>query len=195
MSNLRNLVKKYKEKFSIQDNQIIKQLLSIEFNEERMLGLLFLVEFYKKNHNEVYEFYLENLDSVNNWNLVDCSAHLIIGKHLIKNNFVKEEVKKLAIANNMWHRRVAMVSLWMPIRKEHTEFYDLVIEIATQLLADKNDLIAKAVGWMIRELGKKNHSLMMQFLNENKNKMERITLRNIIEQFPIELRKQYLEST
>ena len=169
----------------------IELLLNSSINEERLLALLILVNQYQKAEHdtkiELYEFYLRNLPQVNNWNLVDSSAHLIIGAHLV--NADKQILLQLAESELLWNRRIAIVATWYFIRKN-----DLVwtFKIAQILLNDHHDLIHKAVGWMLREAGKKDQNCLKLFLNEHAFKMPRTMLRYAIEKFPEHQRKEYL---
>lgn len=127
---------------------------------------------------KLYQFYVDHLQHINNWNLVDASAHWIIGAHL----FDKDRclLEQLAQSDNLWSRRIAMVATWYFIRQN-----DIVwtFKIATQLLADQEDLIHKAVGWMLREAGKRDESALTQFLNKYASIMPRVMLRYAIENY------------
>ena len=169
----------------------LKILLYSRFNEERLLALLILTDQYASSKNrreEIYQFYIDNLSQVNNWNLVDASAHLIVGAHL--HNQDKEILVNFAKSPIMWERRIAIVSSWHFIKNHH---YATTMEIAELLLNDDHDLIHKAVGWMLREVGKKDISTLCGFLNRFKDKMPRTMLRYAIEKFPEAERKGYLE--
>ncbi|MBP9791650.1 MAG: DNA alkylation repair protein [Rickettsiales bacterium] len=164
------------------DYNFLQELLDSKFNEERLLSLLILVSRYKKakvaEKEKIFLFYLNNLDRVNNWNLVDASAHLIIGAHLLNRD--RQILDKLALSSNLWHRRIAIVSTWYFIKNGHT---DCTFHIAKTLLFDKEDLIHKATGWMLREAGKVNIDDLIDFLETYKNQMPRTMLRYAIEKF------------
>jgi 3-methyladenine DNA glycosylase AlkD len=170
----------------------IVQLLESPINEERFLGLIILAHQYQKtdtaHKNELYQFYMDNLKYVNNWNLVDASAHLIVGAHLFDKN--RDVLITLAQSDILWERRVAIVATWYFIRKN-----DLVwtFKIAEMLLNDTHDLIHKATGWMLREAGKKDEQPLIAFLNTHAAHMPRTMLRYAIEKFPEEKRKAYLK--
>ena len=155
------------------------------------MALFILVEQYKQGVQEVkdqiYQFYLNNLNQVNNWNLVDASAHLIIGAHLHQKN--KQSLVVLAQSEILWERRIAIVSTWHFIRNNDLEW---TFKIATFLLQDQHDLIHKAVGWMLREAGKKDQNQLIDFLEQYAQKMPRTMLRYAIERFPEPQRKAYL---
>lgn len=180
----------------------ITELLASEFNEERFFGLIILVQQYirllpsKLRRDEekapskqtLYEFYLANLHRVNNWNLVDASAHLIVGAHLLKAD--KQKLLDLATSTNMWERRVAIVATWYFIRNNKLEW---TFKIAKMLLNDEHDLIHKAVGWMLREAGKKDPIELVTFLDLHAKKMPRTMLRYALEKLPEAQRKAYLK--
>lgn len=170
----------------------IKTLLTSVYNEKRLLGLFILVGQYQKAEQKLkhilYDFYLKNLDRVNNWNLVDSSAHLIIGAHLLNQD--KQLLLDLAASENLWHRRIAIVATWWFIRKQDLEWTFI---IASKLLRDKQDLIHKAVGWMLREAGKKNNSELIVFLDTYCTTMPRTMLRYAIEKLTTEQKKYYLQ--
>lgn len=194
MPDIRTLTKELKQELSFENNQeILKALLTSAINEERMLALLLLVEFFKKNSENIYNFYIENIEYVANWNLVDSSAHLIIGPFLLKKSVHQlqtiNQINQLAASQNLWLRRVAMVATWWPIRKNE---YEITCSIAKKLMNDGEDLVCKAVGWMMREIGERDQGIMLNFLNEHKNFLSRITLRNMLEKLPVDLKKQYL---
>lgn len=169
----------------------IEKLLTSPYNEKRLLGLLILVTQYQKADQKLkqklYDFYLNNLDTVNNWNLVDSSAHLIIGAHLLDQE--KQLLLDLAKSKNLWYRRIAVVATWCFIRNHRTEWTFI---IASKLLHDKQDLIHKAVGWMLREAGKKNQHELFLFLNKHHTTMPRTMLRYAIEKLTSEQKKYYL---
>ena len=166
----------------------IQQLLSSKIHDHRLIALLILVENYKKTKDKnIPQFYLQNLKQVNNWDLVDLSADKILGQYLLDKD--KSILYKLAQSNNLWERRVAIISTFQFIK--NNQFED-TLKISEILLNDKHDLIHKAVGWMLRELGKRNQELEEQFLKKHYQKMPRTMLRYAIEKFDEEKRKQYL---
>lgn len=133
-------------------------LIQSPFNEERLLTLIILTQRYQtgsdEQKEEIYRFYLQNMRYINNWNLIDSSAHLILGAHLFeKDNLI---LKKLAHSKNMWDCRIAIVATWYFIRKSQL---DSTFDIAHILLNDDHDLIHKSVGWMLREAGKKMNTV------------------------------------
>ncbi len=166
----------------------IKKLLDSKIHEKRLIGLLILVEKFKKTKNkDIYDFYLENKNSVNNWDLVDLTADKIVGTYLINKN--KDILYNLAKSDNLWDRRIAIVSTFAFIKND--KFEDC-LKISSILLNDKHDLIHKAVGWMLREIGKRDERILKSFLDGNYKKMPRTMLRYSIERLNKSDRKKYL---
>jgi len=158
----------------------IKDLLNSPYNEERLLALFILINQYQKAEPSLkqmlYQFYLDNLSAVNNWNLVDSSAHLILGAHTWDRD--RSILEKLARSSNLWERRIAIIATWHGIK--HSDL-DCTFHIATILLHDTHDLIHKAVGWMLREAGKKDLQPLIHFLEAHAATMPRTMLRYAIE--------------
>ena len=180
--DLRKIAKKAPN-MNFSDLQI---LLNSKFNEERLIALLILTNQYlkiKDRQLEIYQFYMANLSQVNNWNLVDASAHLIIGAHL--HNQQKDVLFALARSAIMWKRRIAIVATWYFIKNSQ---YETTLEIAETLLGDDQDLIHKASGWMLREVGKKDVNTLEKFLEKFSTRMP-----HAIEKFPEADRKLYLQ--
>ena len=184
--------RKIAAKFANLSFKEIKELLKSKTHEERFTGLIILVNRYIKSlkddvlRERIFRFYVKNLSAVNNWDLVDLSCRDIIGEHLISRP--REILYKLAASRNIWKRRIAVVSTWAFIRKN--DFKDTT-RLAEILFNDKQDLIHKAVGWMLREVGKKDERVLRKFLDENASKMPRITLRCAVERLPEKDRKKY----
>lgn len=170
----------------------IKPLLRSRINEERLLGLIILVNQYQhssdSDKNKIYAFYLKHLSSVNNWNLVDASAHLIIGAHLFERD--RSLLHTLCLSDDLWERRIAIVATWYFIKQN--DFKD-TLRIAKTLLNDEHHLMHKSVGWMLREVGKKDQDILVAFLDKHATEMPRTMLRYAIERFPEKERKQYLQ--
>lgn len=185
--NLRKIAKSFMN-LTLSD---LESLLQSKINEERLLALIILVEQYKnaddQNKEIFYQFYLKNLKHVNNWNLVDASAHLIIGAHLWDKD--RSSLFELARSEIFWERRIAIVSTWYFIRKNDL---DWTFKIALLLQKDTQDLIHKAVGWMLREAGKRDQEALVQFLDQYAITMPRTMLRYAIEKFTQDQRKNYL---
>jgi len=187
-------IRKVAKIFADIDLNQIEQLLSSKINEERLLALFIITGKYKKadpdEQEKIYQFYLKNLQYINNWNLVDASAHLIIGAHLLDKD--RGLLFDLAQSKIMWERRIAIVATWYFIRQNDLK---ATFEIAKTLLEDEHDLIHKAAGWMLREAGKKDLSSLLRFLDEHKHKMPRTMLRYAIERLNEEQRREYLLSS
>jgi 3-methyladenine DNA glycosylase AlkD len=184
---LRQIAKKYRD-ISLES---ISELLQSPVNEERFLALMMLVDRYQKGNlliqEEVFQLYFLYMRHINNWNLVDASAHYIVGAHLFERD--KNPLLELASSQIMWERRIAIVSTWYFIHKNEFEW---TIKIAEILVSDKHDLIHKAVGWMLREMGKRDLKYLLDFLNQHATQMPRTMLRYSIEKLSIESRKDYL---
>jgi len=181
--NIRNTAKKY---YNIDFNNI-KELLSSKIHEERLCAVLILVENFKNNDKEIFDFYINNLKFVNNWDLVDLSADKIMGRYLFDKP--KDLLFKLARSNNLWERRISIISTFYFIK--NNDFKD-TLKISELLLNDKQDLIHKAVGWMLREIGKRDLKIEEEFLRIHYKKMPRTMLRYSIEKFDEKKRKDYL---
>lgn len=179
----------------------IQKLLKSKIHEERLLGLIIIVNQYRKSlkaeklksgeilRERIFRFYLKNIAAVNNWNLVDLSCRDIIGEHLVLRP--RKILYRFAKSRNLWERRIAIVSTWAFIRRG--DFKD-ILRIAEMLFNDKHDLIHKAVGWMLREVGKKDERALRRFLDKYCLKMSRMTLRYAIERFSEKRRKRYLST-
>lgn len=163
----------------------ILELLHSEYHEERLCALLLLVKLYNKAETPLeretyYKTYLANTTYINNWDLVDLSAPNIIGNYLFKYSKQADILLKLAKSDLIWDRRIAILSSFYYIRENS---FDLSFEIIEILIADKHDLIHKAIGWMLREIGKRNKEILVQFLEHNKLRLPRTALRYAIEHF------------
>lgn len=175
-------------------------LLAGEVHEERMVALKILVLRYRSGgggsaavsrRRELARFYLDNLAGVDNWDLVDVSAPWLLGGE-IADGRLWPTAKRLAASSNLWRRRVAIVSTLGPVRKGRIE---PAIEMAEFLLEDREDLIQKASGWVLREVGKRDPAALTSFLDANGPKMGRTALRYSIERLPERSRRRYLETT
>ena len=138
----------------------------------------------------IFDFYLENILHINNWDLVDSSSYKILGKILFERKN-KKILFDLSKSNNIWKRRISIVSTLYFIKNNQ---FDTTIKLSEKMLNDKEDLIHKAVGWMLREVGNKDKSLLINFLNKYKLKMPRVMLRYSIEKFNFEDRKEFLKT-
>ena len=187
---IRSLVKKYNIQITITKSF---SLLRSKIHEERLLALLILVCKYnqgsEKEQKQIFEAYLKNTKYINNWDLVDLTAYHIVGAYLEKRD--KTPLYMLAQSSDLWEKRIAMLSTFWYIRKK--EFTD-ALKIAKLLLCDKHDLIHKVVGWMLREIGKREVAKEEKFLQKYYKKMPRTMLRYAIEKFQEERRQAYLKS-
>jgi len=174
----------------------IEKLLDSKVHEERLIGLLILIQRYKKSKTGkekkfVFDFYLKKAQEgkINNWDLVDLSAPNIVGDFLLDKKKECGVLYKLANSKNLWEKRISIISCFTFIR--NNDFKDC-LKISKVLLNDKHDLIHKAVGWMLREIGKRNQAVEEVFLKKHYKKMPRTMLRYSIEKFEENLRKSYL---
>mgnify|MGYP001575830650 CR=1 FL=1 len=178
----------------------IKRLLRSKIHEERLIALLILVHNFKnkdeKEKKYIYDFYLKNTKYINNWDLVDLSADKIVGTSIdsgVVSTPQNDILIKLAKSKNLWERRIAIISTFKFIKRQKDASWTL--KIAEILLNDKHDLIQKAVGWMLREVGKQiSQKVEEEFLRKYYKNMPRTMLRYAIERFPINLKKAYMES-
>ena len=186
---LRKLAKKAKDTFSFND---LQTLLESKFHEKRLLGLITLVLQYekaeRKEQKRFYDFYLRNFKYINNWDLVDTSAPKILGPYLFEKD--KKILHQWAKSKNLWKRRIAILTTFYFIRQDH---FKETLEISKILLQDPEDLMHKAVGWMLREVGNRDLQEEEKFLKKHYKKMPRTMLRYAIEKFPEKRRKAYLE--
>jgi 3-methyladenine DNA glycosylase AlkD len=170
----------------------LQTLLDSKIHEERSISLLILIQKFKKSSEEeksnIVNFYLKNTKNINNWDLVDMSAHKILGEFLKEKD--KKTLYKLANSKNLWEKRISIISTFAFINQE--KFEDS-IRISEILLKDSHDLIHKAVGWVLREIGKKNLEVEENFLKSYYKEMPRTMLRYAIERFPEEKRQAYLK--
>lgn len=183
-------IRKICKDYPVKDLKEIKKMLQNEFHEIRFAALVYLRRLYETaQRKKIFNFYLKNTKHINNWDLVDTSAPYIVGDYLLDKKSERKILYKLSKSRNLWERRVAVVSTW-PILKTG-DFKDLE-KISTNLLKDKEDLIHKAVGWMLREAGKVDEIFLRDYLDKNKNKMPRTMLRYAIEKFSNKDRQKYL---
>jgi len=187
----RSISKKYRS-LGIRD---VEKLLKSKYHEERWVALgIFNLRFVKADaitKKKLYDFYLKNTKYINNWDLVDGSADKIIGNYILEN---PEEIKvldKFVKSENLWERRISVMATFAFIKIGK---YDKTIEIAGKLLDDKEDLIHKAAGWMLREIGNRDRKVEEKFLKEYAKIMPRTMLRYAIEKFPEDLRRKYLSA-
>lgn len=186
--NIRLVAKRHKE----EPFEIVKGLMDSVYHECRLCGLLMLVERFKKsdekNRKEIYDFYLTRTERINNWDLVDLSASYIVGEYLKDKS--RKPLYELAESKLLWEQRIAVVSTYAFIK--NNDFTDIYL-LAEKLLLHEHDLIRKAVGWMLREAGKRDKRQLIAFLNKYSSIMPRTMLRYAIEKFTEEERKYYMQ--
>ena len=167
----------------------IEKLLASKIHEHRMCALFLLVNYYQKQDKEkAVKSYFKNIEYINNWDLVDLSAYKILGDFFFEKD--KKELEALLYSDSIWEKRIAMVSTYGFIQKGDTK---TTFKYARILLGEEHDLIHKAVGWMLREAGKKDKKALIDFIEKNYKKMPRTTLRYSIERFNLNERKRFLK--
>jgi len=180
----RKIAKKFKN-ISLKD---VESLLKSDYHEVRLCALFILREKYKKSPDEVIKVYLNNLEYVNNWDLVDSSAPYLLGQYLYDKD--RTLLYDLAKSGDLWKQRIAILSTFYFIKQN--DFED-TLRISEILLNHKHDLIHKAVGWMLREIGKRNKEIKDSFLKKYYKFMPRTMLRYAIEKYPEEERQKFLK--
>ncbi len=187
---VRALAKQYKD---ISLAETLK-LLNSSYHEERLLAVILMVKQFEKADEParkmIYLAYLENTTLINNWDLVDSSAHQIVGGYLL--NKKRNPLYKLSRSKSLWERRISIIATLHFIRL--SDFED-TLAVAEQLIGDKEDLIHKASGWMLREVGNRHRETLVSFLDEHYSSMPRTMLRYAIEKFQPDIRKAYLAGT
>lgn len=185
---LRSLSKKYKS-LSLDE---LKKLLNSGIHEERLIALFILVEQFRAADEEgkerIFDFYIKSRKYINNWDLVDLSADKIAGAFLFDKDV--SLLFELAASDNLWDKRIAMISSFYFIKNGS---FDVSLQLSEKLINDKHDLIHKAVGWMLREIGKRDINTLEGFLFKHYKNMPRTMLRYSIEKFPEHKRQQYLK--
>lgn len=170
----------------------VVELLHSAFHEDRLLALLLLVRLYAKGNaaqrSQIYELYLNNTRFINNWDLVDSSAEQIVGAHLWDKD--RALLYNLAASSSLWERRIAIMATFHFIKRGD---FTPTLDLAALLLTDREDLMHKAVGWMLREVGKRKLEAEIGFLQAHYRQMPRTMLRYAIEKFPEAERQKYLK--
>lgn len=189
--NQRLVAKQFKN-LSLADVQV---LLKSEWHEERLTALLILVKQFQKadtqTQKNIYDFYLKNTQYINNWDLVDTSVRDIVGGYIFYHLEHLNTLENLAHSALLWERRIAMLASYYFLMKGEP---DVTVKLAKILLHDSEDLMHKAVGWMLREMGKRcEKQLLVDFLDEHAHEMHRTTLRYAVEHFDANTRRMYME--
>lgn len=178
-------------KYSSMKLNEIQQILKSEYHTLRMIALLMLIDKYKigtaQEKEKIFSIYLKNTKYINNWDLVDVSCYKIVGDYLL--DHPREILYKLAASSDLWKKRISIISTYAFIKQN--QFED-TLALAKFLVNDKHDLIHKAVGWMLREVGNRNKKDEIKFLNIYAPIMPRTMLRYAIEKFPESQRKKFL---
>jgi len=188
MPKIRRIAKKFSQEISLQE---LTKLIQNPIHEVRLCALIILVNKYKKeDSSKIYQYYMDHLTSINNWDLVDSSAPYIVGDYLYKNPEKSKILLDFSQSENLWIRRISIVSTLTFIKNNE---FNQTLKIANLLLHDDHDLIHKAVGWMLREIYKRDESLIKQFLRQNYAQIPRTTLRYAIERMDKEERLLYLK--
>lgn len=169
----------------------VDQLMHSPWHEERLLALFILIAQFKKGSQqrkkEIYHYYLDSTQWINNWDLVDTSARDVVGVYLLDRP--RDVLFELARSKSLWERRIAIIATFAFIRGEQ---YQDSMKLVELLMLDTHDLMHKACGWVLREIGKKNVQVLKNFLQRHYRHMPRTMLRYAIERFPEEVRKKYL---
>lgn len=187
----RSVAKEYYTKISLSE---LGELLSSKYHEHRLTALFILISKFEKTKDpkikdEIIAFYLNHLQYVNNWDLVDSSCYKILGRYAFENR--KEELlRKFSKSDEMWHKRIAVVGTMYYVKKGE---FDLMKEFVTYNLKHSHDLMHKANGWMLREMGNKNEDELINYLNKYYKEMPRTCLRYAIEKLDEEVRQDYLK--
>lgn len=187
----RSVAKEFYKEISLEE---LSKVLKSEVHEMRLTAILILVAKYEKaksttEKRKLANFYLDHLKYVNNWDIVDSSAHKILGDYAFHNS-EEEILYRLSSDENMWKKRVAVVGSFWFIKNKH---YELTQKLILNNLKHPHDLMHKANGWMVREIGKKDESVMLDFLNKHYKDMPRTSLRYAIERLDEDLRQDYLK--
>lgn len=187
----RTMAKKYATVLSISETE---KLLHSKIHEYRLVALLILMEKYKKaddaGKKKIFNFYLANTKHINNWDLVDLSAANIVGDYLMGISSRRNILYKLAKSKDLWERRISIISTNAFIKSNS---FEDTLKISETLMQDKHDLIHKAVGWMLREVGKRDQPAEEKFLKRHYKTMSRTMLRYAIERFNDKKRKFYMK--
>jgi 3-methyladenine DNA glycosylase AlkD len=169
----------------------IERLMESHWHEARLLAVVLLAQRYARadaaTQREIYALYMRRTDRVNNWDLVDASAPGVVGAHLLRRS--RSSLRRLARSKNLWERRIAVVATQYLIRRGE---FDDTLDLAELLMNDTEDLIHKAVGWMLREVGKRDERVLVTFLDRHAGAMPRTALRYSIERLSPDQRKRYL---
>ena len=187
MPNIRAIAKTFYQDILYQE---LPKLTNSPIHEIRHCGFIILTYKYKDSKKEAFDYYIANIKSANNWDLIDTTTPHVVGDYIYNNKDHKDLLFRLARSSNLWEKRIAILATFAFIK--HDEF-QLTLDINKILLTDKHDLIHKAMGWMLREIFKKDEKVTTLFLRQNYKKLPRTTLRYAIERMPTIQRNTYLK--
>ena len=185
--DIRNISKKYYSTMSI-DN--LQELIQNPYHEVRLAALLTAVFLYEKKGqtNEIFNFYFKNVNYINNWDLVDLSAPKIVGRQIWETK-INEPIYELANSNHLWSERISVVSQYYLLKRND---FSLLLELSEKFLTHNHDLMHKAVGWMLREMGKVDENPLCEFLDKHYRRMPRTMLRYSLERLPKDKKEYYM---
>lgn len=181
-------IRKVAKQFSELSWETLEALIESQWHEVRLCTLFIAIIKYKKEPQKGLQFYLSHLKWVNNWDLVDLSAPNLLGQYLIEQK-ERQILTSLIEVNNLWYKRIAIVATLPLIKKGE---FETTLTLAEKLLTTKEDLLQKAAGWMLREIGKKDNDTLLEFLDKNVSRMPGTMLRYSIEKLPESQRQEYL---
>ncbi len=190
------VIRKLVAQHGVRDLDVLDRLLREPYHEVRTFAIISLCQAYAKASDDngrkmYYDFYMSHTPYINNWDLVDISCCRIVGDWLLRDqSLAMRELDRLASSTDLWEQRIAIVSTQAFIRQR---IFDHTIRICTALLYHPHDLIRKAIGWTLREMGKKDIQLLYDFLDSYAGTMPRVTLRYAIEKMPADQRKYYMQ--
>ena len=185
MPDITNVAKKYSDL----KKEEIEKLLHSTWHEERMCGWIIVLNNYDKSDkkDEWYQFTVKNIKQLNGWDLVDKIAPNIIGKHLEKKN--QKQILKWSKNKSLWIRRIAILATWSRIKNNE---FNLTLKLAKKYIHDSEDLIHKATGWMLREIGKRDEKILLSFMGKNHKNMPRIMVSYALEQIHKRKKQQFM---
>jgi 3-methyladenine DNA glycosylase AlkD len=190
------VIREFSKRFIDSPLKDVEKHIQSKWHEERLMGLIILANKYKKSHKQndakecerIFKLYIKNFKFINNWDLVDCTTPHVMGHHLIDKD--RKLLYTWSKSKNLWKRRMSILTTAWFIRQG--DFKD-TLKLADILLQDDHDLMHKAVGWMLREVGKKDRSVLDKFLKPRYQKMPRTMLRYSIERYPESIRQEILK--
>jgi 3-methyladenine DNA glycosylase AlkD len=184
---LRELAREYRDL----ELSEIENLLESPWHEARLLAVVLLADRYPKadapTQERIYRLYIRRTDRINNWDLVDASAPAVVGAHLLRRS--RAPLRRLSRSRNLWERRISVVATQYFINRGE---FDDTLRLAELLMDDEHDLIHKAVGWMLREVGKRDEAVLLSFLERHAGAMPRTALRYSVERLSPLRRKRYM---